>query len=820
MAMDERADAYEVPRVQDPAERFRLALISSPIGTALVSPDGCFLAVNPSMCTFLQRDEQALLGVTWAELTHPDDVDLGRELVGGIVRGTCESFRQRKRYLRPDGSIIWGDVSVSGVRDTDGHVIFTVAQVIDVTTEVSVIAELKVSEAKYRLLAENTADVVFRSSIDALIEWLSPSVTHVLGWLPEELIGRSDEELVHPDDRDILRAASAQIGRGEVASYEARFPTVSGSWHWMGVTARPLRDDGGTVTGRIGTWRDVADAVAAREALQSSERHFRMLAENASDIVYERDLLGNVVWVTPSVAGALGWLPDELIGQKITDYIHPDDIVEVLKARARLLAGDVDTKIVVRYRRRDGVYLHMSTVTRPVTDALGSVVGGVVGLRDVDDLMRTQEELTEALSVSAQRGEHLQAILDAQLDPNVTFEAVRDSNGRVSDFRYLDANAAAVAYLKVDRETLMRVTLLQTRPAHGDNGLFEKYVQVVASGETLVLSDFPYVLEEAKGERHFDLRAVRLGDGLTVTWRDVTEQNRAAKALAESEEQHRLLAENAGDVIVRTRGGRLLWVSPSITASLGWKPADWLGRDIGEFIHGDESKIVARARGDVHGDATEVQRMRVRAISGAYHWIETHSHSYVNAAGEEDGTLTTFRVIDKEVAAQEAMDYQARHDELTGLLNRKEVLGKVAHTIAEPRRTGDATAVLFCDVDRFKGINDSYGHHVGDLVLQEIADRMRGCVRADDTVARIGGDELLIVLHRVHDINDATRVAEAVRAAVAVPISAGGQQVSATLSIGVTIAVPGDSVDGIVARADDAMYSAKLKGRNQVVPIS
>ena len=93
-------------------------------------------------------------------------------------------------------------------------------------------------------------------------------------------------------------------------------------------------------------------------------------------------------------------------------------------------------------------------------------------------------------------------------------------------------------------------------------------------------------------------------------------------------------------------------------------------------------------------------------------------------------------------------------------------------------------------------------------------------MRAEDTVARFGGDELLVVLRRVHDLVDATHVAEAVRAAVAEPIAIDDGHVTATMSIGVTIAVPGDTVDGIVARADDAMYTAKIKGRNQVVPIT
>jgi diguanylate cyclase (GGDEF)-like protein len=123
-------------------------------------------------------------------------------------------------------------------------------------------------------------------------------------------------------------------------------------------------------------------------------------------------------------------------------------------------------------------------------------------------------------------------------------------------------------------------------------------------------------------------------------------------------------------------------------------------------------------------------------------------------------------------------------------------------------------------MDKFKNVNDTCGHAAGDEVLRVMADRIRRCLRStDDLGARVGGDELLVVLHGVQDLQNAVTVAEKLRASAAEPIPIPGGTVNTTVSIGVTLARPGEKTEALVARADDAMYRAKQTGRNQVISI-
>jgi diguanylate cyclase (GGDEF)-like protein len=123
---------------------------------------------------------------------------------------------------------------------------------------------------------------------------------------------------------------------------------------------------------------------------------------------------------------------------------------------------------------------------------------------------------------------------------------------------------------------------------------------------------------------------------------------------------------------------------------------------------------------------------------------------------------------------------------------------------------------LFCDIDGFKAVNDAYGHAAGDEMIRTLADRIRSVVRLGDAVARMGGDEFLIVLDGIHGLDEAVAVAEKVRSAASAPIAYGRQSLATTISVGVTLGWPDEGVDAMIARADDAMYQAKAAGRDQV----
>ena len=295
------------------------------------------------------------------------------------------------------------------------------------------------------------------------------------------------------------------------------------------------------------------------------------------------------------------------------------------------------------------------------------------------------------------------------------------------------------------------------------------------------------------------------------------EKELASKQRADAEMRYRILADNAVDIVVHLRDGEVAWVSPSVEAALGRPPQGWTGSDFDRHVHPRDLGTVIAALRRVEAGESVLQRFRVRSVDGSYHWVEGHGKPYVDAEGNIDGLIAAVRMVDDQVAAEQRLERLARFDTLTGLVNRAEAISRLESALEQPQPAGTHVGVLFCDVDRFKEVNDTWGHGIGDFVLATLAARIRGSVRRGDTVGRTGGDEILVVLPGVGSIDELAQIAETIRCRAAEHIQVAGTTICATLSIGATLALPGDSVDTITARADAAMYQAKFGDRNTVV---
>ncbi len=277
-----------------------------------------------------------------------------------------------------------------------------------------------------------------------------------------------------------------------------------------------------------------------------------------------------------------------------------------------------------------------------------------------------------------------------------------------------------------------------------------------------------------------------------------------------------MFRQSSDVILVVDAKARIQYVTPSAQRALGYEPDDMLRARAESFVHDEEQEAARAFFRQVRREpgATATGEWRLRARDGTIHYYEALATNLLDdpAIG---GVVITLRDVTDRRALQDRLSELAFRDSLTRLGNRSRFRDVVTRGLADAAATGEPTAVLFVDLDDFKRINDSLGHHEGDALLRIVADRIQGAVSADAEIARLGGDEFGLLLRRC-DADAADAVADALLRALAVPVTLAGAEIAISGSAGDTIAAAGLDADDVLRHADIAMYDAKRRGKGCV----
>jgi len=389
--------------------------------------------------------------------------------------------------------------------------------------------------------------------------------------------------------------------------------------------------------------------------------------------------------------------------------------------------------------------------------------------------------------------------------------------------RYLGVNRAWERFFGIPREQFIGKTVFELYPEDPELARrhHEKDLDLFARPGS---QTYEAAIRDARGmSRHtiYNKAAFRGADGtiagLIGTITDVTELKDAESALRASEARFRDLTELASDWYWEQDAElRTTQVSSKI-ADFSLDVSQHLGKRRWEVdIEGvsDEQWAAHRRALEAREPFHEFVYQR-RDTLGELRTISVSGRPIFDEHGIFRGYRGTGRDITEQKLSEERIQHLAHHDVLTQLPNRALLQDRIEHAIARARRVGESVALLFIDLDRFKTINDSLGHPVGDRLLQAVAERLLACARGSDTVARIGGDEFVVLLESLERPEAARHVARKVLDALAEPLELDGHRLQVTPSIGIC-AYPedGEDVGTLMRNADTAMYHAKQAGRN------
>ncbi len=293
----------------------------------------------------------------------------------------------------------------------------------------------------------------------------------------------------------------------------------------------------------------------------------------------------------------------------------------------------------------------------------------------------------------------------------------------------------------------------------------------------------------------------------------------ASRALQVSEERFRSLIQNVGDLVLITDDTLTIqYASPSAWEVGGYRPEDLVGRPAHEFADPEYLARVFDALQEtiVAPGKSYTVELRARHAAGNHMWVEiTVTNLLANPS--VNGIILNLRPVEERKQLEERLSELAFYDTLTKIPNRRWFLDRLEQVSSRARRHHARIAVLFIDLDYFKSVNDTYGHADGDELLTRSAERIRFCLRQEDTVARLGGDEFVALLDDLHFPNDSILVAQRIVDAHRLPFVIRGRELTVTASVGITSCDPDSPSppDELIRQADVAMYVAKAKGRDQ-----
>jgi len=302
----------------------------------------------------------------------------------------------------------------------------------------------------------------------------------------------------------------------------------------------------------------------------------------------------------------------------------------------------------------------------------------------------------------------------------------------------------------------------------------------------------------------------------TAIIHDVTERKKIEKVIKESEERFRSLVQYASDIItILEADGTVRYVSPAVERVMGYKPEEQVGTSAFGSVHPDDKERALTTFATVLKRTGLHPPMEFRVLhkDGSWRNLEHVVNNLLDDPAVR-GVMVNSRDVTERKILEEQLRHQAFHDLLTGLPNRALFMDRLEHALALAHRRGTRVAVLFTDLDNFKVVNDSLGHAAGDQLLKVVAERLKACVRPEDTAARLGGDEFAILVEGVTGVGEVVQIAERIADILQPPFALEEQEVFATASTGIALnSTAQEQPADLLRHADLGMYRAKHRGK-------
>lgn len=684
----------------------------------------------------------------------------------------------------------------------------------------------------FHAIFESAEDAIFIKDTSLRYIQVNPAMERLLGLPMTEIVGKSDAELFGEAAAQQIRQADQRVLRGENFRGEDRFE-VQGQLHVFSVVKTPLRDPQGRISGICGIARDITVQRQAEIALQESEAHFRELFDNASDLIQSVDTEGRFLYVNRAWQETLGYSAEEVQQLTLMDILAPECREHCLALFERILQGEQVAFINATFLTKDQrcIEVEGSISTRRLD---GKVVATVGIYRN----LRQRQEIEQALRASEARYRNIfetAAVSIWEEDFSAVKAAIEELRQQgITDFeRYLDEHpqflhlVAQKIRVRDVNSTTLRMFGAQTKDQLPDNlariipadalSILKEEILAIAAGKTYFASET--VNCTLQGKRIDVLLGITFPPpeekeafrSVLVTLTDITARKQVEREVEKQRSLFQQLFENTPVAIAMLdTQDRLMRVNRAFESLFGYAQDEVIGHYINDLIIPPER--VEEASGlslAVFSGATiDKETIRMRKDQSL---VPVQVYAAPILVGEEIvGGYAMYVDLSDHKQKEQKLAYLSSHDSLTGLYNRAHFEEALAHLEEESTLP---MSILVADVDGLKGINDKLGHSAGDQLLRSAAEILRASFRAQDVVARIGGDEFAVLLPAADE-----KIAEQLLRRIASNLkryNLAHPQMPVHLSYGIATATQPLPLAQLFSQADHKMYEHKARKRSR-----
>jgi len=680
------------------------------------------------------------------------------------------------------------------------------------------------AEKRYRDIFDRTLDGMFQTTPEGTALIINPAMARMLGYdSPQDAIAtvKNTSLQVWVDPAERSRCAQLLEEHGTVMGFECQFKCQDESIIWVSLNCRKVYAPDGLTFSYEGFIQDITERKAAERAQLAAEKRFQGIFNRTRDGMYQTTPEGVCLVTNPAMASMMGYDSPEELTVAVTDSANQVWVDPADRAMYRQLLEENGTILGFesRFKRKDGTILWVSLNTRKVSAPDGKTRYYEGFVQDITDRKRTESQLQD--SEERYRASFDQAAVGII---HVSFEG-----------QILRCNARFAEILGYPMDEIPGKTFQQLTPPEYLPESMEALKQLLSGASSATGLEKPYLRKDGT------LAWVRLTSSLQrdgngqalhlvafmedINARKAAEEHlvSATKALQTNEARYRSVFQTSLDALSITNlsDGTLTEVNQAFLDLMGYTRDEVIGRtsiELGFWENlQDRDNVVAKLRQD---SSFRDERTRLKKKNREIFWVHL-SASVI----EIEGTACMFcvtRDLSDARAAQDEIRNLAFYDSLTHLPNRRLLLDRMLQALSGDTRSTRKRALLFVDLDDFKSLNDTLGHSMGDLLLQDVARRLTDCVHEADTVARYGADEFVVMLEDLslnseEAADEAEIVGEKMLAALAQPFLLAGRETQGTASIGITVfGDKRESTSEVLQQADMAMHQAKTAGGNTV----